>query len=335
MRQLEDALFQMTDSKTTGHGIQAALIALGNLVAWLATSPKAREMLKPPPALSSAWVRNADDASPEYRIAAALAGLGVPKAAPGPNGDSMPMACHFAPINEDQLVKSSRDVWTESNTPSVVWGTRNLAQNLVAILERRLVDAAIRGLREKPLFAETCARSRDVGAFLTSRFDDVRCAGLLSGLIWARPARLPNPPTVRHDPLPFAYSALKPFFTPDQNLRRFGAVAETVQLPIPAGLISRLRTTGRPDGRATDAAIRLVLAKARMHGMSTAFDPAQAGGRQADSLGGRIGVGIPSDRLAASLLIPVDDGVLRDALDRAYPGTLAMNDELEDTTDGT
>ena len=332
MRQLEDALFQMTDSKTARHGIHAALIALGNLVAWMATSPKAREMLRPPPPLSSAWVRNADDASPEYRVAAALAGLGVPK---GANGDAMPMACHFAPIDEDQLVRSSRHVWSESKTPSVVWGTRNLTQNLVAVLERRLVDAAIRGLLEKPLVAETCARSNDVGAFLTSRFDDVRCGGLLSGLIWARPAHLPNTPTARHDPLPFAYSVLKPFFTPDQRLHRFGAIAETVRLPIPTGLISRLRTSGRSDGRATDAAIRLVLAKARMHGMSAAFDPAQTGGRQADSLGGTLGVGIPSDRLAASLLIPVDDSVVKNALDRAYPGTLEMNDELEDTTDGT
>lgn len=335
MRQLEDALFQMTESRAAAP-TQAALTALGRFAAWMATSPKAREELRPPPTLSSAWARSADDGSPEFRIAAALSGIGAhERRLPSADAD-LPIALHFAPIEE--RVGDSRFVWTnESNPPSVVWGTGGLVQNLVSVLERRLIDAAIRGLDDKPLAAATHASLDDVEAFLTPGFDDARCAALLLGLIWTRPLHLPTNSTTVQGTVPFAYAVLKPFFTPDETLRRIRGIAETDRLPIPATLVSRLGAGGsRRDGRATDAAVRVALASARGAGMSSAFDPARSGGRYGVGQGGRVGAGVPSDRLAAALLIPVGPHVLKAVLDRAYPGTLAEeNEPMEDIADGT
>ena len=253
MRRLEDALFKMTAPNLGGGGIQNALMALGSLVAWLVTSRKAREALKPPPPLSSDWIREANDDSAEFRVAAALSGLGL--AAPGSSGQDAPvqvddlgndesalalpstvkssgtakparlkvappMAAHFAPLDEERFLGSrglrARRSWSSDDTPpTVVWGTGQLVMNMFAVLERRLVEAATRGLEDKPLASAMAARLADVSVFLSGHFDDARCAALLAGLVWVRPTCLGPVMHASASPVPFAYAALKPVFTPD------------------------------------------------------------------------------------------------------------------------
>ena len=100
-----------------------------------------------------------------------------------------------------------------------------------------------RGLEDKPVAGATVARLADVAAFLAGDFDDARCAALLAGLVWARPTRLPSTRLHTDDPdVPFAYAALKPIFTPDTALRGVGALTGTTRMPVPPGLIARLRT---------------------------------------------------------------------------------------------
>ena len=348
MRRLEDALFQMTDANRAADGARNALMALGKFVDWLATSSKARESLGPPPLLSSGWIKAADDNSPEFRVAVALAGIGLPPSRassaelPDANSDATdyaaksagtsrasPMAGHFAAIDEGSFSEARRMKrirrWSDSTTaPNVVWGAGSLVSNMISVLERRLTDAGIRGLDEKPLAGATHAPLVDVSAFLSSDFDDARCAALLAGLIWGRP---PYPRTGFGDghsiPLPFAYAALKPVFTPDGTLRRIEALVEAVRLPVPPGLVARLRAGGTSlDGRATDAAVRTALVRARGSGIPSPFDPARAGGRTGAVEGCCVGAGLPADRLAAALLIPVGDNELKILIDRAYPGAI-------------
>ena len=230
LRRLEDSLFQMTIEHRAPEGARNALVALGGLVGWLATNSNARKDCKPPPVISSDWLREADDGSAEFRIAAALAGLGLPAPArPGStalelamNDDDRsaaasesptsatsasdtarnvapPMAAHLAPLDEKGFFYrgglSTRRAWHAGDTPpSVVWGAGDLVSNMIAVLERRLVEASIRGLEDKPLAGATGARLADVAAFLASEFDDARCAALLAGLVWARQARLKAAP---------------------------------------------------------------------------------------------------------------------------------------------
>ena len=354
MRRLQDALFQMTNAQQASEGTRNALAALGVFTTWLAGNSKARARLRPPPLLSPTWVRQADDGSPEFRVAAALAGLGltlkadrtVPAAgasgatdeAPGSvTRIAPPMAGHFAPVDEAGFSRRTYRSWTSApSTPNLVWGSRDLVTNLIAVLERRLVEATIRRLDDKPLASATHARLADVTAFLSGKFDDPRCAALLAGLIWAQPTYLSAHTAALPIPVPFAYAAMKPLFTPERTLRRMGTLAGIARLPIPPGLVARVRAGGGDrDGRATDAAVRSSLVRARASGLPSPFDPARAGGRPGSGAGSRFGVGIPANRLAAALLIPITDHTLTTLLYRAYPDAIpeANNASTEDTTD--
>ncbi len=369
MRRLEDALFQMTNASQTSEGACNALMALGGLVNWMATNPQVRRDLRPPPAMSRNWIRTADDGSSEFRVAAALAGLGLPPieqrddtrdAADGgaefrklhaQSRTALPMAAHFAPIHDDRFFNGQRlRTWTSDETsPSVVWGTGTLVSNMIAVLERRLVEAAMpakgrnrsgRALEDKPLAGAVPARVADVGAFLSGDFDDTRCAALLAGMIWVRPAWLSMRTSSNADasaaPVPFAYAAIKPIFTPDRTLHRIRALVETAQMPIPPGLLARLRAGGvSQDGHATDAAVRTALDRARASGLPSPFESGRAGGRRPGAEGGRIGAGLRADRLAAALLVPIDDRALKMLVERAFPEAFTEEtvESAEDTND--
>ena len=313
IKHLEDALFGLLAAREASREVERAILALGHVTGWLALSPSGRKAIsKPPPVLSSAWIREADDGSAEFRVAAALAALGLPdllrsaeqveaaqpeaeqrasdgadaestqaREAPAANDSAVapgrarsnaapPMAAHFAPLDERSFFYrgnlGTRRAWSGDDTPpTVVWGAGPLVPNLIAVLERRLVEASTRGLEDKPLASATAARLADVAAFLSADFDDARCAALLAGLVWARPTRL-RWASGQSDPAPapFAYAALKPLFMPDPALRTAGALPATARLPVPPGLIARLRAGGDSrDGRATNTAVRLALARAR------------------------------------------------------------------------
>ena len=373
MRRLEDALFKMTAPNLGGGGIQSALMALGSLVAWLATSREAREALKPPPPLSSDWIREANDDSAEFRVAAALSGLGL--AAPGSSGQDAPvqvddlgsdesalalpstvkssgtakparlkaappMAAHFAPLDEERFLGSrglrARRSWSSDDTPpTVVWGAGQLVSNMLAVLERRLVEAAIRGLEDKPLASAMAARLADVSVFLSGHFDDARCAALLAGLVWVRPTHLGPVIHASASPVPFAYAALKPVFTPDAALHDVGALPGATRMPVPPEILAHLRAGGDSlDGRATGRAVHIALARARASGLPTPFDALRSGSRKSAVEDSRMGAGVPADRLAAALLIPVGIRASAALIKRAYPGALPEDDDMatEDTT---
>ena len=353
MRRLQNALFQMTDAGQNREGTHNALVALGEFVRWMVTNRIARDALRrPPPVLSRAWIRAADDDSPEFRVAAALAGLGlvgrregggVPVTT-GTTDDTAgarqsprapPMAAHLAPIDEDRYSIDRQSRWSENATnPNVVWGAGNLVTNMIAVLERRLVDATTRGLPDKPFSGAAHAGLDDVAAFLSDEFDDARCAALLAGLIWVRPTHLRTNTNAPPSPVAFAYAALKPIFTPDETLRRTGVLTGTARLPVPPELVARLRAGGnRRDGRSSDTVVRTALARARGSGLPSPFDPARSGGRPGTAERSRHGAGILADRLAAALLIPIGDHSLKFLANRAYPGAIAeRNTESMETT---
>ena len=379
IKRLEDALFGLVATAGPSGKVERALVAIGQVVDWLAVSSTGRQAVgTPPPMLSSTWIRRADDGSAEFRIAAALAGLGLParedperveleQAADevGSVGESSaaqetpgteesanvstrarsnvapPMAAHVAPLDEKSFFyrgrPSTRRAWSDGDAPpTVVWGAGPLVPNMIAVLERRLVEAAIRGLEDKPLAGAAVARLADVAAFLSGDFDDARCAALLAGLVWARPTRLRSTHAqAGSSPVPFAYAALKPVFTPDVALQGAGALSGAARMPVPQGLLARLRSGGDSrDGRATDPAVRTALARARASGLPTPFDAARSGARESVIAGGRMGAGVPADRLAAALLIPIGDLALTALIERAYPGALPEDDNVttEDTT---
>ncbi len=370
VKRLEDALFGILVRAPTVNRVQTMLVALGQCVEWLAVSPNGRQSVSaPPPLLSSSWIQQADDGTPEFRVAVALASLGLPPLTPTSrpvpalvNGTSatdpapgahrevpektsrfpvvpaLAMAVHFAPIDEGRFFDGPglrrRRAWATDTPPTMVWGSGSLVSNMIAVLERRMVEARMRGLPDKPLAGAAIARTADVAAFLEGDFDDARCTTLLAGLVWAAPARLGN--QIPGDGAPavepsFAYAALKPLFSTDAALRRTRALDGSARLPLPPGLLPRLRAGGwSQDGRATDEAVRIALIRARASGLASPFDPSNSHGRAAS----RLGAGVRADRLAASLLIPIGERDLKVLLARVWPDAVPDDDsQTEEITD--
>ena len=320
IKQLEDTLFAMSEAHVSPRSVQGALGALGDLVKWLRDSRDALEKISPPPPLSYKWVRMADDETPEYRVAAALASLGWPSVenprqdttaeSEAPSTDEVEntaapkkriaLAAHFASLDAETIPKRRRE-WDAQNQTRVVWGEGSLESNLIAVLQRRLIDEAIAA----PLEAVTSARLADIATFLGGDFDDVRCARLLAGLVWAQPAWLPFAKQPLRPVVPFAYAALKPIFAPDTSLKELaeeGLTPLDCKLPIPPGLVARLQNGG------VEKAVHLALARARASGIACPFASPRM--HQKTEIG---------RRLAAALLIPLDEYGLKTLMERAYP----------------
>lgn len=362
MARLDDALFATTKERSNSRGSQQALCALGRFIEWLASaSGSFRETIPPPPLLSRAWLRQADDGTPEFRVAAALAGLGIPSASSTTSGDEAdarlagapapPMAAHLAPLTNGaregfeartffrgRCLRKRRG-WSDGGPPTVVWGHGGLVGNMIAVLERRLVEAPTRGLTDKPLAGAGVARLSDVAAFLTEEFDDARCSELLAGMVWAQPTGFPKASAQAAEEaeligVPFAYAVLKPLFMTDAALAKAVAVPSGTALPIPPGLISRLRAAGdATDGVSTAQAVSAAFERARSSGLASPYDPVLAGGRYGRAPGGRMGAGIRADRFAAALLIPVSRWGLASLIGQAYPGTVSEPTEPPEDPD--
>lgn len=349
VKNLEEALFELLAPKPSNSAVSGVLMAIGQLGLRLSTVQLiAREPVPaPPPLLSSEWVCKADDGSPEFRIAAALAGLGICHQVSDTRGDNQgtpkvqefipPMAAHLTNLTNSresnakfetrtffrgQDLRKSRHWAENAHSPTAVWGHGGLVSNMIAVIERRLVEVPSRGLIDKPFDGSCFAQLSDIVAFLGGEFDDERCSKLLSGMVWVRPTKFLRSRD-GESRVPFAYAALKPIFTTNQMLIRLGIITPETSVPIPPGLIARLRMGGHNlDGRATNRAVLTAFGRARSSGMSSKFDPVHSGtGEQARTCN-RFGAGIRPDRLAASLLIPIFDRGMKSLLRQAYPGIL-------------
>lgn len=272
---LEGALFDLAR-----HGgrrrLQEVLMVLGELQQVVGTSPTARDRIRPLPALSHQWVRDADDGTHEFRLAAALAGLHAP---------GLPMRCHLAPVSPEE---GTRRRW-EPESRLAVWGAGDLVSNLGRVLERRLLEAERRDLQQKPFGGQPPADVAAVAAFLRGDTDDRRIARLVGGLAFTRsPESLPERPRVA-TPVPAAFAVLKPLFVADSLLQFLDLVAAGVRIPLPSAVAASL-LAGHVDDALATAWRRLRVAGADLPRYPMTA-PAAAG------LSGR--------RLAAALMIPL------------------------------
>jgi CRISPR-associated protein Csx17 len=337
IRAVEDALFELTARPREAGAVQEVLIAVGQLGRIVADRPELRESLRPPPRLSRRWVVAAADPSPEFRLAAALAGLraklpgqlpmdaATAPEAPIPNTDPSParyglyMRQHLAPLDPSRPADYP-DWSTEKGGGLVRWGPRGLIDNLCAIAQRRLLEMS--RLPDKPFSASVAISdgrvvpiavdSDAIAAFLdASEGFDERLADLLAGLVWVEPA--PMDFTLQVRPLPFGYAALKPLFATRAALARLDR--ELPDLPIPPALPALLMS-----GRMEDA-LRAGQERARASGLPTPFLLPRRNGTTPRPPDPRLG-----RRLLAALIIPVVDGVLNACPDQAYP----IDEEIDD-----
>lgn len=297
---------------------------------------------RPPPRLSRAWFEAAKDDSVEFRIAAALAGFGraqrtedhaasagdeadvdaadendIVETGEGDAGADVaerdtsekekrgptqppPFRAQLAPLKEETWYKRFR-AWSDRDGLAV-WGTGALERNLIAVAERRLIFASKRKLDGGPFDGRAPADLASVLAFLWRETDDEKIASLAQGLAWADAPNFISTKATESHPLPFAYALMKPFFAPIADVRAIEGVPRDIRLPVPPGLMARLRSGD------VGAAMMLACRRARASGLTISFEP-----RREDA------VGVDGPRLLAALLVPIRKIDLRRVLERAYP----------------
>jgi CRISPR-associated protein Csx17 len=318
-KRLEDRLFALSGRRPSQAEAQALLILLGEIQTALAASPKAREEVPPIPHLSEPWIVAADDASPAFRIAKALAGL------KGTADKPLPLRAQLFPVHSrnNTWMEDARKAKDAGNDPychvRVHTGLRgNLPDSLHALLERRLwlaeklemsdkpldspagttyrpdVSPLYFRASDKPLDSPAGATLPDIAAFLRDDRMDARIAELLPGL-----ALCTIPQDQKHAAgegvVPAAFALLKLILTPDRTLRSpsLKLPIDDVGLPVPPGMLAQL-----DSGNHGNRAIKIAWRRLRASGLAPviAFDnlPNEAS--------------INPQRAAAALLIPLRFG---------------------------
>jgi CRISPR-associated protein Csx17 len=314
--------------------VQDVLINLGEIQRYLASAPNARESIPPIPLLGKDWVEAGNDESPEFFIAAALAGLHAEKRVSGDvegrGSDGMRMATHFAPVTGDYSRHDS-GWWEESR--EVVWSEGELDRALLAVLERRLLRAEMDGNWEKPLESDFGVPLHSVEGWLAAgkRFDR-RIADLLQGLVLARiPHRLDGGSRYggsENVVLPAAYFLLKPFFATERRLRAVGALGPERLLPLPLAVVRMIAAEpgwmkkDQPEQGVLPFALRrLHLAgvgslKRRDKGRSEEDEIDGGDARLSPALSGIQCTGVEGRRLLAALLVPISNADLEEVIRR-------------------
>lgn len=243
----------------------------------------------PVPLLSKEWLKAAQEDSPEFRIALALAAMRA-------TGDVGALRCNL------EVVKRTKWGWNWAEPQdryATVWSAASLPRNLQAVLERRLLDAMRFGLEGLPLESHFSADADDVTAFLAGQVDDERLAEWLWGLmlIDLRNARwedlTPTRPDSAAQPVPRAYALLKLLFLPEYHALKTEGGKPIKPEP---SILTHLRA-GRLNAACETAAQRL-----RASGYLPM--PGPMSGRGARPMDYTL-PGPMLARLAAALLIPV------------------------------
>lgn len=274
-RRLVDRVFELSGHAPSAADMQSLLALIGEIQHAMSASSKARKAVGPVPRLSERWILTADDGTPEFRIAKALAGL-----------RALPLRAQLFPARRDT------DQWTTPDADErirVGIGRRGrLTALLGAWLERRLWLMQKLHMEDKPLASPAGVMLDDVAAFLADDSMDSRINALLPGFSLCDIPR-DTQQERGEGALPAAFGLMKLALTPDRDLRSLGLLAEDQRVPVPAGMLSAL-LAGNAGNRATILAWRRLRSRGLMPSVRSAL-PTLAG--------------IDPARAAAALMIPL------------------------------
>lgn len=249
----------------------------------------------PCPKLSPGWLDTARSDSPEWRLA-----LSLGSAARGYNRDGRP----FDSVRAHALPLDAKKGWRYAvgadkrliNDPRFVMKGRDPLSDLLALVERRLVEASQKGSRALPLVARYGAGARlgDLARFLAGEVDVERVVSLgraLMALDWEHVRLEPAPVASRGDRPDEAWEALRlcalPFAVRERTIATDPAMYRRLASGDAAGAVElalrRLRASGlRPPitvaiadsttGRRWAAALAFPIAPAVADAMADRFD---------------------------------------------------------------
>jgi len=293
LQNIEEAIFEFCQYGGPTF-FQAIVVAMGRAERELALSADkmGKRTASPIGNLSSDWITAANDNTPEFEIALALAGI---YDRDGKIGSLRSNLEHVLVWRGDNGALSAK--WADKGR-AVVWNSAYLSANLAAVLRRRLMDGERNGCTNLPLAAPNFASLDTVSRFLAGELDEQRIEDLLWGLmlfpqtpgILKRPAEDSDAP-----PLPRAYALLKLLFLP-QPLAVNGGFVNIRAEPSIVSLLSA--------GHVGEAC-RIAMRRLRASGLSPLPHP-RSGGIVRDADWQELEhLGSDRQRLAAVLLLPL------------------------------
>jgi CRISPR-associated protein Csx17 len=213
LRRLDAAMFSFCRSGGKER-FSEIMRAFGNAEREVASGERFRQdnRLQPLSGLSVEWLYAADDGSPEFEIASALAGIYDPE------GKTDSIRANIEPV--------IGRYWKTGDFCHV-WRQGSLPVNLLAILDRRVIDGEKLGCRNLPFASHRNASLTAIAAFVAGATDDRKIGELVWGLNLVE--RFGPPPRVhnsfntgytfetRASPaiLPRAFALLKLLFFPN------------------------------------------------------------------------------------------------------------------------
>jgi len=296
---LENVIFVMAQRKPSPSRTQSLLVLLGEIQGALSRSVKIHETVPPVPQLSAKWVQEANDKSPEFRIACALAGMrGIGQLA-------LPLRSQLFPIHHayhNTWLKNACNNDKRKNDPvclvrAQIPAQRDLLSTLIELLRFRLSLPVRLNFADRPLKSDAGIDLVDLLDFLGSDRMDVKISALLPGL-----ALCEIPADHEQNPgdgaISAAFALCKLTLMPEATLQRLGRLPENVRLPTAPQILAKLAS-----GDPTQAEQAIKIAWRRLHG--SGIEPAMAFSQLPNT------AGINPRRLAAALLIPLRFGASR------------------------
>lgn len=174
-RRLADAVFAALSHDHTPARWQAILLAAADIESLQATGTAIEA--QPIPPLRPDWIEAVDDFSKELRLAVALGSAAAGYSKEGRPFD--PTRHHWLPLEG----RSSRFATTDKrllNDPRVVASGRDALRDFAAVVERRLIEAGMKGERRLPMRpARGCgAQLGDLAQFVAGAVDLEKLLGL-------------------------------------------------------------------------------------------------------------------------------------------------------------
>jgi CRISPR-associated protein Csx17 len=306
LRQVDRSMFEFacrSEYGNDGKWLVSVLRALGNAERTLATGLRFAQdkYIRPLQGLSPDWLEQAEDGSDEFRefrLAAALAGIRGVKDITGP----------FRAHLEEVEFKGAYANWSPGSC-SAVWGRCDLAANLAAVFQRRLLEASRRSADAKgvPLNSSRFASLTDVMAFFDGGTDDEKLADLLWALTaidWQRVEfKLPPRTNPQDLAVPFEFGVARLLVEPLPLVINDGIweIRKSTEPTVPDPSVFHELASGR-----SDAVSRAVTLAARR---------LKSGGRLVNGYRSRLRAGkelavssnIKPERLLAAMLFPVSN----------------------------
>ncbi|MCQ8903234.1 MAG: type I-U CRISPR-associated protein Csx17 [Methanothrix sp.] len=173
-RQIDDAIFNLLL-----HGgaerVKFLIAALGRMEMLIAQRDRSKRprLENPIYGLSPRWISAADDGSIEIRIAAAIASIKR-------TGDVGPIRANISCVDP---VNPTR--WSKGRG-QLAWVGRSLPEKMVAVLQRRMIDAQRMNCSSNPLYGDLPLSPEDISAFINGGIDESLVEDLAFGLSWVR-----------------------------------------------------------------------------------------------------------------------------------------------------